>query len=128
MDRNELVGRVLDEGLLVEDALDIDLGMAKGVALNVGLVPAKAETSKGAAIQWRVLNQEHIEAGILRQPASSQDHDIVLRTSDKPVADGDARMRVLDGWAGEGMAGRQTWVHVQLERADRSRAHTLGIG
>src|SRR5438067_13894202 len=36
-------------------------------------------------------------------------------------------MCVLDGWAGEGMTGRQTWIHVQLERADGSLALTLGI-
>ncbi len=61
------------------------------VALDIGLIPAKAETSKGAAIQWRVLNQEQIKARIFGQPAGSQDHDIVLRTGDKPIADGSIR-------------------------------------
>src|SRR6266566_2053038 len=50
-DRHERVGRVLDEGFLIEDALDPDRGIAIGVALHIGLVPTKAKTGEGALIQ-----------------------------------------------------------------------------
>ena len=73
-----------------------------------------------------MLDQEHIEARVLGEPFGSQDHDIVLRTSDKPIGDGDACPRVLDGRAGEGLPGLQARVHLQVERADPARALSLG--
>ncbi len=126
MDRVERVGRVLDKGLLIEDAPDGDFGMAVGIALEVGLVPAKAETGEGARIERRMLDQEHIEARVRGESTGSQDHVIVLRTSDKPIGDVDIRLRVLDGRAGERLTGLQARVHPQWERADRSPTSTQG--
>ena len=126
MDRVERVGRVLDKGLLIEDAPDGDFGMAVGIALEVGLVPAKAETGECARIERRMLDQEHIEARVRGESTGSQDHVIVLRTSDKPIGDMDTRLRVLDGRAGERLTGLQARVHPQWERADRSPTSTQG--
>jgi hypothetical protein len=120
-------GRVLDKGLLIEDAPDGDFGMAVGIALKVGLVPAKTKTVEGACIQWRMLDQEHIEARVRGEATGSQDHEIVLRTGDEPIGDVDTRLRVLDGRAGEGLTGLQARVHLQWERADRSPTSTRGI-
>ncbi len=116
MDRVEGVGRVLDKGLLIEDALNPDGGVAVGVALEIRLVPAKAKAGEGTFIQRRILDQEQIEGRILGQPAGRQDHDIILCARDKPIGDGDMRLCMLDSRAGEG-TGQQAWVHVQLERA-----------
>jgi hypothetical protein len=127
MDRIELVGRVLDKGLLIEDAPDGDFGMAFGIALEVGLVPAKAETGECTRIERRMLDQEHIEARVGGESPGRQDHDIVLRTSDKPIGDPDTCLRVLDGRAGEGLTGLQARVHLQFELADAPGTRSLGI-
>jgi hypothetical protein len=130
MDRHKWwsrAGRVLDKGLLIEDAPDGDCGLALGIALQVGLVPAKAETGEGAWIQWRMLDQEHIEARVRGEATGSQDHEIVLPTRDKPIGDVDTRLRVLDGRAGEGLPGLQARVHPQWELAGRSLTSILGI-
>ena len=50
MDRHKRVGWVHDKGLLIEDTLNSDFGIAIGVALYVGLVPTKTETGEGALI------------------------------------------------------------------------------
>src|SRR6266704_6953570 len=126
MDRVERVGLVLDKGLLIEDAPDGDFGMAVGIALEVGLVPAKAETGEGARIERRMLDQEHIEARVRGESTGSQNHEIVLRTSDKPIGDMDTRLRVLDGRAGEGLAGLQTRVYLQFELAGPSLTSIQG--
>src|SRR5215831_6279267 len=64
-----------------------------------------------------MLDQEQVKARIVGQSAGTQGHDIVLRPSGKAVGDGDTGMCVLDGWAGEGFAGQQARVHLQLEGA-----------
>src|SRR5947209_12971142 len=102
MDWSKRIGWILDEGLLIEDALDLDRGVATGVAIDVGLIPAEAKAGEGSGIQRRILNQEHIEAGAFWQAAGCQSHDIVLLAVRKSVGDFDSRLRVLDGRAGEG--------------------------
>jgi hypothetical protein len=90
------------------------------------LVPAKTKTGEGAWIQWRMLDQEHIEARVRGEATGSQNHEIVLRTSDKPIGDMDTRLRVLDGRAGEGLTGLQTRVYLQFELAGRSLTSIQG--
>jgi len=67
------------------------------------LVPAKTETGKCARIERRILDQEQIEARVGGESSGSQDHDIVLRISHKPIGDGNTSMRILDSRAGEGL-------------------------
>jgi len=74
-----------------------------------------------------MLDQEHIEARVGGESPSRQDHDIVLRTSDKPIGDADTCLRVLDGRAGEGLTGLQARVHLQFELADAPGTRSLGI-
>src|SRR5689334_6780448 len=56
--------RIFDEGLFIEDALHFDRGNAIIVALDIGLVPARAEPAEGSTIERRILDQEHVEACI----------------------------------------------------------------
>src|SRR5215831_7358155 len=118
MDRIERVIGIFNEGLMIEDALNPDRGKAEGIALKVGLVPTETEPGKCTTIQRRILDQEHIEACIPGQPCGYQGHNVALCVSGNSIVDGDKGFGMLDGRAGEGRAGLQTWIHLQLECAE----------
>jgi len=100
VNRRERVGRILDEGLLVEDALHSDRGFAFIVTLQIRLVPSEAEAPE-ACIEGRMLHKEQVEARILGQPLGLQGHHIVLRFGGEAVGDGNGSRGPLDCRAGE---------------------------
>ena len=65
-----------------------------------------------------MFDQEHVEAGVRRQPVGVQRQRVVVRMSSEVILDGDAGDGMLNGWAGERLAGQQARVDVELERTN----------